>query len=1438
MMETQDSIDIARLQRVALGLEHEPSQSSFFKPSELSNLPQTQSTNSNHHAAPSHGEDSATTDRFHPETFSDAAHLLDQISDPSLSKQHETDPMNSTDNDNNKTISVSEPSPATMDPATAIPSDTQVVSQSVYDSIIQKNGESMYDAEENGADGATLMTLHEGDSGHIDLLGGFDTLRQDTNVSPEQDEESNYDPTESSPLAYHPEFFPESQRFLTTTPGTAVKIHRTPRTLTETPSLSRNPLAGEIESSGGFMGLSQLFRATQAPSSPLVHGVQPEIPSDRPSPNIPIQRARVVHNPSSPLVHFARESSEPNLNYMSMKESQSRRDKTLGERLTRSADNMQSDDPLDQEFNKESSFVENARRQRELDEEAAAQFAALNAPDAAEIWAPSPEGMEVDNENAGAGSEEETEQEDEIAPQVPQSQELAHSSEEDKENFNGPATPVTGPSSAHDRLSQALAIDSGPSSRNDTVPQSEARDTQPDSIEERVQESHEDQYPSRSSQVMVMDSQQSPLQSPRPVNHQSCLQPQPDEMELDPAPVTAENENKSPSQNDNRTSPSPSHQADHPPDANATPRQHDSGTDIIQNTSSNEINRPPSSNNSHEPQMTAPPGNSSQADNGNKSSSMPSRITETPVRPRPTVSDMAGLAGIPETSPNRAENNEWEAQSNGDGMNNEDDDLPPMFPVGSARRISQVRGVQSRALSSPIKGLQAQALQAQVLSSPSGRQRRALTDIASDCSPQVDFKFGDISLDIFTAEDEHFNSLVIDGSPTRPRKRRRGNLGQSVDQSFNTSDTAVPATPRALPPKSTPPKTTEPIRESPAQQISTTPERQPKTAVRKRGRPPRQDKNIWEIQNSPQQQIIRRRGRYPKPPPPPKAAVERPMSVESEQIQKSSQPAVIVYNSQQTQSSQRILSSQNSQLSELTDLDFDSEDRLPSESNATNSPPTTPRASTAPSDKVEVAPTQVLAVWQGQKRAYYPGSCLGIPPSHPDTKLYVKFEDSAPVEVIKSAVKRLELRIGDGVKVEMRGVPKVTHIIRGFDNKLTKDDIARATENGYTPQTDIYGYSTLILGPKQRKSLPNGGLNKRENLIKVPISQIYLDTILWNQLKDRHYSYQPEPAPQTVASHTHTHAHTPSEKSSLPGSPSSRLPRSTQSTGGVFADMAFAVSFKEDEASKNRITKLITDNGGKILNEGFTELFEPASILPFDTPPRLHGKSTAGSHGLQLTPFAETMGFACLIADTYSRREKYMQALALGLPCLSGRWIEDCVASGHVINWDIYLLPAGDSTYLNGATKSRMMIPTPPSESRLAETIGARPKMLTGKSVLIVTGRGKSEEKRKAYIFLTFALGASRVERVPDLETVRAILEYQTQVSLPCKWDLIYVDDSDYASATSMLTPKTRRVSQVHGKKRKFDMSDSTDDSKPIAMVVGNEFFCQSLILGRLFAQR
>ncbi|KAJ5723723.1 hypothetical protein N7488_001758 [Penicillium malachiteum] len=1415
-METQDSIDIAHLQRVALGLQHDPSQRSVLSSVNLDSASKNQPNHPNYQPHLSHSNASPIADRLSSTVFSDIVNTPhNRDLGPSSHPRHETDPMNSTTSDQSKPTPISGPPSAAMDSANALPGDTQVVSQSVYDSIIQRNGESMYGVSQTGADGATLVTLHEGDSGHIDLLADFDSARHGTNISPEQDEESNYDGSESSPLAYQPEFFPESQRFVTTTPGTAVRKIQTPRTsTTETPSLSRNPLAGDIESSGGgFMGLSQLFKATQAPSSPIFHGHLPELVSDRPSPNIPIQAARVANHMSSPLVQFARESSEPNLNYISMKESQSRRDRSLGERLTRSADDMESDDPLDQEFNKESSFVENARRQRRLNEETAAQLAALRAPSRSSDRVASPESVIMHND--AAGSEEETEQEDEIPAQVPQSQELPESSEEDKENYNGPP-PVIGTNSAHDRLSQALAMDSGPSSQVDAIMEDVVQTTQPNSTEGQ----HQDQSTGRSSQIMVKDSQQSPQPSPQSKPHDPEIQQQPSEMQLDPNPDNADNNNPSPTRERLQSSPSPSlpvEQLDST--VNTDPQTQD--IDVVQTTSSNEIGRF-SSSNPHGLPKTGPFSHSSQTAPGQKPSSMPSRITETPVNLRPSTGDMARLTSIPETSPSRNQN-DWETQSHGDNLNNEDDDLPPMFPAGSAFGTSQVRGSQGRgALSSPVKTLQSQA-QSQILSSPSGRQRRALTEIASDCSPQVDFKVGDIGMDFFTADDEHFSS-VVHGSPSRPRKKRRGNLGEI----FNTSDTAVPPTPRALPPK-----TTAPFQESPAQKVSNETVHVPATTARRHSRPARRDANVWEPDSSPEQPIRRRKSRIQKLSTS-KAQMDRKAPAEKNEPQPPQKPEVVILSSQ----SQRSVS-QSYQSSELTELDFDSEDRPISESNTANSPPTTPRALTSSSESVEIAPRQVIAVWQGQKRAYYPGTYQGTSAGTSESKFTVQFEDSLPVEVVKGLVKRLEFRVGDGVKVDMPDVPKVTHIIRGFADKHTKEDLARAASSGYVPQTDIYGHASVIIGLKQRQSLPNGGLNSRDHVMKIPISKIYLDNNLWNRFKDRPFTYQPEPAPQAAASHPHT----PSEKSCIAVSPNIRFSRPTPPASGIFANMAFAVSFKEDKSAKSRIAKLITDNGGSILHDGFTQLFETSSIIPLDSPTKGSEKDESVSSGLRLTPLAENVGFACLIADTYSRREKYMQALALGLPCLAGRWIEDCIASGHVIDWDVYLLPAGDSTYLDGATKSRMMIPTPPSEARLPETIATRPQLLKGKSVLIVTGRGKAEEKRKAYIFLTFALGASRVERVPDLEAAREVIEAQTEASLPCKWDLVYVEDADQASAKSMLTPtpKTQKATPTRGRKCKksemFNLSSSTNDFSPIARVVGNEFVCQTLILGKLLGE-
>lgn len=170
--------------------------------------------------------------------------------------------------------------------------------------------------------------------------------------------------------------------------------------------------------------------------------------------------------------------------------------------------------------------------------------------------------------------------------------------------------------------------------------------------------------------------------------------------------------------------------------------------------------------------------------------------------------------------------------------------------------------------------------------------------------------------------------------------------------------------------------------------------------------------------------------------------------------------------------------------------------------------------------------------------------------------------------------------------------------------------------------------------------------------------------------------------------------------------------------------------------------------------------------------------------------------------------------------------------------------------YLYGAVKSRTLTSSPAHEARLVETIAGRPKLLDGQSVLLVMGRGKAEEKRKAYIFLTYALGASRVDRVLDLKAAKAALqEYRPgERGENPGWDWIYVDDHEEAAAKAMILGKSntsgsaagKLMSRVGRKRKRSSMLIESIGEKDIGRlqkrirIVGNEFVCQSLILGRL----
>jgi predicted transcriptional regulator len=693
--------------------------------------------------------------------------------------------------------------------------------------------------------------------------------------------------------------------------------------------------------------------------------------------------------------------------------------------------------------------------------------------------------------------------------------------------------------------------------------------------------------------------------------------------------------------------------------------------------------------------------------------------------------------------------------------------------------------------------------QPSILASPSGKKRRALTEIAADPTPPNSFREDDFDIGDLMNVDEEFRAVVGSQTPSSPvRKRRRGNDGRAVMHGLpEIEDIQGAATSPLNPPHASPTHTWDKERDERGDHRAgnaSSPEEDP---ITQRRRSSRSSRNVWDVSShSPQRAVkpARRFQTYGKPTG--KSTVRPPLRISPPVPQ------------------------QRTTTEDVSATSTESPDPL--QGNVSVHPQTldTPEG---PKDAMDrIAPNMVFALFNGRTRAYYPAVCLGAAASD-QSRFHIKFEDTNLIELDSHVVRRLELRVGDSVKVNVDGMPKTPFAVGGFKDRLTS--IPSLAAQSQQPRiTDVFGNTTLLVVPRQRKSLPEAPSTAME----VPLSSVYLDTNLFGQLKDRLYTFTPTGDPSFPVMDP------VSAPVSTPSTPSSRRGRFAASgienapTTGLFAGMVFAVSFGQDEDKKKRLSKLILANGGSIVSEGFNELFDTSQLGPI-SPAKRNTKTAdalddSTTDGFRLNPTAENLGFAALITDKHSRREKYLQALALNIPCLSGRWIDDCVSKSHMLPWDSYILPAGESKYLDGAIRSRVLSPYPPSTAVLFDIIASRPKLLEDHSVLIIMGRGRGEEKRKPYVFLTYALGARRVCRVPDLKAAGAKMEAE-------KWDWLYVDDYEEGAAMEMVEKK---AGSGGGKKRKRGADKEKTDEEEYGKrtkVVVNETVVQSLILGRLY---
>ncbi|KAK3679854.1 radiation sensitive protein rad9 [Recurvomyces mirabilis] len=506
-----------------------------------------------------------------------------------------------------------------------------------------------------------------------------------------------------------------------------------------------------------------------------------------------------------------------------------------------------------------------------------------------------------------------------------------------------------------------------------------------------------------------------------------------------------------------------------------------------------------------------------------------------------------------------------------------------------------------------------------------------------------------------------------------------------------------------------------------------------------------------------------------------------------------------------------------------------------------------------PAANAVLAPMRVFALFKGTPTNFYPATWLEA--ASDGKGQTIRFDDNTAVSLDRSHISMLELRVGDNVKVDGAGMRNKSWVVRGFG------DVARTVQERAVG-SDIYGHTTIQVqaktGGRDSTAGTDGPMSNGGAVIDVLINRIYLTPTMWSAFSKREF-IPPHPRGRnatrldtpTIGLHT-PDAETPGSRVRRSIIPSAKATaqkshlrddsvtsKHAHKDSGLFDNMAFAISYGSNEAVKQDITASIQRNGGMILNSGFEELFDLPTLADADE------QGDDGQTGLHLKKQYAGLGFVALIADRHSRRAKYVQALALGLPTLSGRWITDSLkaASGEgkdsaPVPWSKYLLAAGESSYLGGAVRSRTITSYDAAEAKLIDTITNRELLLAGDNVLIVASqKHKAWDRRKAYAFLTLALGAARVKRVIDVASARSILKTERD-----QWQWVYVDGSVVEASKILFGLTVWNAAERERERMRGDDGVSKGDAKVmvassangVIKAVNDEFVVQSLILGAL----
>ena len=1342
---------------------------------------------------------------------------------------------------------------------------------------------------------STERTYLPGQIGHVDLIQVLEQVPKPSHEMPSQDQGDEEDPL-SQGADVRAEIYPESNRFQAPkTPATNRGFqNRTSESLEHvhsTPHLPLNPFAGRITNLD-VMDASQAFKATQAVSSPVVHVIHSDGLLERPSPDMyNMQRPATAASLSSPTrmatLSSTRTTMEPHTTYISMQESQAERENRLRQAALRqqSSTSVSSGD----DFDSDDSQLRRRRLQRSIDLKARDQFLGVTAPSRS---SPSRQGRgrgrgnhrqhhqtEITNTRLGKKASEaviisdelsaeenvtEDETDQEVDSPQPIAGEIDELADDNKENVEVPRTavkqyrrkaagrvpqsspsravqgnnsdlhsqgPTTGPEMVNQNhgVNAKLPIDSGtqtstvadsqlsPNQRKQRppsktvfngvdysvdpridIPQSPPVDVINHSLTANAIDSTTGGFNPASSKVQIMhraDNDNSPLSvKSRPAVDIIRKGDLPTEMDSVPssAPRTTDPKTTTEMVGNVKIPPLSNSGDEIQPWKNITPEELPHLYTTVEASAEKDEPEP----------RTAIPGSSLNA------SILPSEIPETsstirrPINPHDTLSSVKPSTSVLPRSLL-------------------DSSLAGSTPFETAQTnlISSAR--KSHLHRSPPKSWQKPSSSGQ-----SSLPAKTFGQIAADPSP-LD-PVGDIDLDInlLSNEDLEFQNVMNGSSPAKPAKKRRNGITSRIldIEELKQDPRPEPGPEPGVGPRpvlSTKPES-ELHPESDQNSHSHSPNRKSRKTIE-------QDFSaVDELADDNLPMTARTIAQKVRPP-----DQKTSRNYHLDEIKTKSPRG----RPRKVQPLDGISGGRGPDNSKAKDKDAGPGSGKPL--SAINDRSNFPKVLNGTANHNDIlAPNRVLAYFNGTCAAFYPATCIGVDSGN-ESKLKVCFDDGTIDTVSRFNVKRLELRIGDLVRVDTTGLRNTTYVVQGLSNPCNPSAIQPPLPQSTVGQmsstgTDVYGNATILATVKKRQS---GNAHELEGkTFSIPITDIYLTQGMWTNFKDRQYNFA------SVISPPFSRLQTPSETTSVSSSSTSRdrrpkvsgiaNPRSSLTASmlgrGLFKNMVFAVTNILRQVDRDRTTRLILSNGGVMLADGFNELFDIPELELVSASKASPKKPIRSSFGLNQA--GQRIGFACLIADKHCRKAKYIQALALGIPCLATRWVQDCVSARCVLPWESYLLSSGESSFLGGATRSRMLPAYSPTDIALPSIVGNRPKLLAGESVLLVMSKAE-EETMKNHPLFTHALGASRVSRVTSLEAAAKVVTKAYVDGEP--WDWLYSHDNE------KLAEKVIFGSNSGGRKRKRVWDSEVEreggvSAKRKTKVVGNEFVIQSLILGRL----